>query len=171
MTNKTTQVNGVLEFMQTSDPGLSQGCTNPAHQVAGPTEFCAVAPNICGSSVCVPCILPTFRRQEFLRWLSRFSEIFAHPLVNPWQDSCFSRGSANIGTERAELDLEHYVTLSENTFTILITEECLTKYIFYFILILYLNVSGDRGSTVVKVLCYNSEGRWFDPSWCQWNFS
>ena len=23
---------------------------------------------------------------------------------------------------------------------------------------------GHRGSTVVKVLCYNSEGRWFDPS-------
>ena len=23
--------------------------------------------------------------------------------------------------------------------------------------------SGDRGSTVVKVLCYKSEGRWFDP--------
>ena len=30
---------------------------------------------------------------------------------------------------------------------------------------------GDRGSTVVKVLCYKSEGRWFDPSWCPWNFS
>jgi len=29
-------------------------------------------------------------------------------------------------------------------------------------------VDGDRGSTVVKVLCYKSEGRWFDPSWCQW---
>ena len=29
---------------------------------------------------------------------------------------------------------------------------------------------GDRGSTVVKVLCYNSEGGWFDPSWCQWIF-
>ena len=28
----------------------------------------------------------------------------------------------------------------------------------------------DRGSTVVKVLCYKSEGRWFDPSWCQWVF-
>ena len=26
----------------------------------------------------------------------------------------------------------------------------------------------DRGSTAVKVLCYKSEGRWFDPSWCQW---
>jgi len=30
---------------------------------------------------------------------------------------------------------------------------------------------GGRDSTVVKVLCYKSEGRWFDPSWCQWNFS
>jgi len=29
---------------------------------------------------------------------------------------------------------------------------------------------GDRGSTVAKVLCYKSEGRWFDPSWCQWIF-
>jgi len=27
-----------------------------------------------------------------------------------------------------------------------------------------------QGSTVVKVLCYKSEGRWFDPSWCQWIF-
>jgi len=31
-------------------------------------------------------------------------------------------------------------------------------------------VCGDRGSTVVKVLCYKSEGRWLDPSWCQWIF-
>ena len=29
---------------------------------------------------------------------------------------------------------------------------------------------GDRGSTVVKVLCYKSEGRWCDPSWSQWIF-
>ena len=33
----------------------------------------------------------------------------------------------------------------------------------YFIL-----VGENRGSTVVKVLCYKSEGRWFHPSWCQW---
>jgi len=26
------------------------------------------------------------------------------------------------------------------------------------------------GSTVVKVLCFKSEGRWFDLSWCQWIF-
>jgi len=28
----------------------------------------------------------------------------------------------------------------------------------------------DRGSTVVKVLRYKSERRWFDPSRCQWIF-
>jgi hypothetical protein len=33
------------------------------------------------------------------------------------------------------------------------------------------NVHGDRGGTVVKVLCYKSEGRWFDSRWCHWNFS
>ena len=27
-----------------------------------------------------------------------------------------------------------------------------------------------RGSTVVKLLCYKSEGHWFDPSCCQWIF-
>jgi len=27
-----------------------------------------------------------------------------------------------------------------------------------------------RGGTVVKMLCYKSERRWFDPSWCQWIF-
>jgi hypothetical protein len=30
---------------------------------------------------------------------------------------------------------------------------------------------GDRSGTVVKVLCYKSEGLWFDPRWCHWNFS
>ena len=30
---------------------------------------------------------------------------------------------------------------------------------------------GDRGGTVLKVLCYKSEGRWFDSRWCHWNFS
>jgi len=30
---------------------------------------------------------------------------------------------------------------------------------------------GDRGGTVVKMLCYKSEGRWYDSRWCHWNFS
>jgi hypothetical protein len=33
------------------------------------------------------------------------------------------------------------------------------------------SVYRDRGSTVVKVLRYKSEGRWFDPRWLHWNFS
>jgi len=35
---------------------------------------------------------------------------------------------------------------------------------------LHFYLNRGRGSTVVKVLCYKSEGRWFDPSWCQWIF-
>ena len=27
---------------------------------------------------------------------------------------------------------------------------------------------GDRGGTV---MCYKSEGHWFNPRWCHWNFS
>jgi hypothetical protein len=38
------------------------------------------------------------------------------------------------------------------------------------IFLVLISVRG-RGDTVVKVLCYKSEGRWFDPSWCHWNFS
>ena len=30
--------------------------------------------------------------------------------------------------------------------------------------------TGDRGSTVVKALCYKSEFGWFDSRWCHWNF-
>ena len=33
------------------------------------------------------------------------------------------------------------------------------------------SLPGDRSGTVVKVLCYKSEGRWFDSRWCHWNFS
>ena len=29
----------------------------------------------------------------------------------------------------------------------------------------------DCSGTVVKALCYKSEGRWFDSKWCHWNFS
>jgi len=39
------------------------------------------------------------------------------------------------------------------------------------VFVTYLTGSGDLGSTVVKVLCYKSEGRWFDFGWCHGNFS
>ena len=32
-------------------------------------------------------------------------------------------------------------------------------------------MEGGRGGTVVKVLRYKWEGRWFDSRWCHWNFS
>jgi len=38
------------------------------------------------------------------------------------------------------------------------------------IIIIIINWNGDRGSTVVKALCYKSEDSWFDTSWCQWIF-
>jgi len=41
--------------------------------------------------------------------------------------------------------------------------------LFRFCLLYYSNC-GDRGSTVVKVLYYKSEGRWFYSRWCHWNF-
>jgi len=37
-------------------------------------------------------------------------------------------------------------------------------------IIIIIIIIGGRGGTVVKMLCYKSEGRWFDPSWCQWIF-
>ena len=40
----------------------------------------------------------------------------------------------------------------------------------YLILPIHIEGSGDCGSTVIKVLCYKLEGRWFDPSWYQWIF-
>ena len=33
-----------------------------------------------------------------------------------------------------------------------------------------ISVHTFHNGTVVTVLCYKSEGRWFDPSWCQWIF-
>jgi hypothetical protein len=36
---------------------------------------------------------------------------------------------------------------------------------------MYISWGIADGVTVVKVLCYKSEGRWFDSRWCHWNFS
>ena len=57
---------------------------------------------------------------------------------------------------------------------------CPLRLIIFYFFIKFWNKSGlsvvlfnrrDRGSTVVKALCYKSEGRWFDSRWCHWNFS
>jgi len=38
-------------------------------------------------------------------------------------------------------------------------------------IVTFVNYCVLSGSTVVKVLCYKSEGRWFDSRWCHWNIS
>jgi hypothetical protein len=38
------------------------------------------------------------------------------------------------------------------------------KYCYLRNMYLYIQTAGDRGDTVVKVLCYKSEGRWFDSN-------
>ena len=48
---------------------------------------------------------------------------------------------------------------------------CVYIYIYVFIYVYSYIIMGDRGGTVVKVLSYKSEGRWFDSRWCHWNFS
>ena len=45
---------------------------------------------------------------------------------------------------------------------------CLHRFYLHFEFCLAL---GDRGGTVVNVLRYKSQGRWFDSGWCNWNFS
>jgi hypothetical protein len=51
----------------------------------------------------------------------------------------------------------------------------ITLYI-HFLSCLYLiapvlfNLGTADGGTVVKALCYKSEGRWFYSRWCHWNF-
>ena len=42
---------------------------------------------------------------------------------------------------------------------------------FYKKMLGYYLTLGDHGGTVVKVLCYKSEGRWFYSRWCHWHFS
>ena len=46
-----------------------------------------------------------------------------------------------------------------------------SSWFYYKNLLKYNVLQGDRGGTVVKVLCYKSDHRWFDSRWCHWNFS
>jgi hypothetical protein len=48
------------------------------------------------------------------------------------------------------------------SFIIVVASNDYTPFAFLFSV---LGIKEDRGSTVVKVLCYKSEGRWFDYRW------
>jgi len=47
---------------------------------------------------------------------------------------------------------------------------CHVEVMFFKLVKKVLCLCGDRGSTVVKVLCYKSVGRWFNPRSCRWLF-
>jgi hypothetical protein len=47
----------------------------------------------------------------------------------------------------------------------------LTSKVVIYLFVPYLKTRTADGGTVVKVLCYKSEGRGFDSRWCHWNFS
>jgi len=54
-------------------------------------------------------------------------------------------------------------------------------YVWNFQVSCFVNVTSERFKRIqfldtlkklnFNMLCYKSEGRWFDPSWCHWNFS
>ena len=62
-------------------------------------------------------------------------------------------------------------TLSEKFFILRRLERDMIKNVMMMIITTTIrNWNWDRGSTVVKTLCYKLEDSWFDPSWCQWIF-
>ena len=75
------------------------------------------------------------------------------------QDTLHSFLKVNISFCVIETNLMHYLS---SAYLVNISLHVSGTYIY-----IYIYIYGDRGSTVVKVLCYG----WFDPSWCHWNFS
>ena len=65
---------------QVKHPQIIQGCANPRHQAARVTKFCAVAPQICRSSVCNLLNVASVGAEIILSWLPYFWKIYA-PLV------------------------------------------------------------------------------------------
>jgi hypothetical protein len=59
-----------------------------------------------------------------------------------------------------------YVEEGGATLLIVYLKEFEFELLFYYVLL----KGTANGVTVVKVLCYKSEGRWFDSRWCHWIF-
>ena len=103
----------------------------------------------------------------FRFWSSSGDKTISCTIVNgfvdkiPWRNTCDGQGCPLLWS--AHNFKEHKLLLEKVCYL----RKIRTHQIYSF----YLLLLGDRGSTVVKLLCYKSEGRWFDPSWCQWNFS
>jgi hypothetical protein len=58
----------------------------------------------------------------------------------------------------------------ENEISLTKTKNCILYSLLYNKKVYSLTKGTADGGTVVKVLCYKSEGRWFDSGWCHWKF-
>ena len=95
---------------------------------------------------CASLLLSTISFPVYQIGISNLVSLFASPPLTP-----FHKHSAVAWVEPVMYPVSHFGTVEFVSSTSIIL--------------------GDRGSTVVEVLCYKSEGRWFNPSWCHWNFS
>jgi len=106
-------------------------------------------------------------RSSFVKYLSG-RKLFAGNVVG-WTEKriyCLIRFCVVTSALETVLNLREFVSVFWLYLYFLTYNQIFYKQIgmlFYF--------QNNRGSTVVKVLCYESEGRWFDPRWCHWNFS
>jgi len=102
-------------------------------------------------------ITPTYRRAEQIAELTRMSQTLMHVENLHWlviEDAENKTQLVSDLLQRTGISHDHLVG------------KCACDKFLY-----ELSLLGNSSGTVVKVLCYKSEGRWFDPSWCHWNFS
>jgi hypothetical protein len=63
------------------------------------------------------------------------------------------------------------LTNDTGTFTVQVASLITAKTLLFLMICTAHPWGNADGGTVVKVLCYKSEGRWFDSRWCHWNYS
>ena len=81
--------------------------------------------------------------------------------------------SMHIMTYKINRDISINFTQEQVSISLSVLSTFLSIWLSLFIFKILLGIvyARERVGTVAKVLCYKSEGRWFDPSWCHWNFS
>ena len=87
-----------------------------------------------------------------------------------WSTSCFSIIHPECGNCNMHWNMEQF----RHTMWLTASHSCKTFHTIYYRLYSFFCVvyiyTGECGGTVVKVLCYKSGGRWFNPRWCHWIF-
>jgi len=126
-----------------------------------PSYLCSKAPSFSTTYLrklskysVIPCRLPFLTCGTYASTLTLQTQVKS--VCATWLNKCFSPDIGN-GFDNCKVDLR---------------TRAISVYVFcakHFVLLKI--TTGNRGSTVVKVLCYKSEGRWFDSRWCHWNFS